>query len=70
MYGVPAVIVTAIVLWLLGVTAVCLRFYVRLRLSPTFVGLDDWLIAFSCLLVLGQSACQIACTLPKPLFFN
>ena len=67
MYGVLAVIITATVLSLLGVTAVCLRFYVRVRLTKTFVGLDDWLIAFSCLLVLGQCACQITCTSPKSL---
>lgn len=67
MYGVPSVIITATVLSLLGVTAVCLRFYVRVRLTPTFVGLDDWLVAFSCLLVLSQSTCQITCTLLKPL---
>lgn len=61
MYGVTTIIVTAIVLPLLGLVAVCLRFYVRLRLKPTFVGIDDWLIAFSCLLVFGQAAAQISC---------
>lgn len=60
MYGVASVIVTAILLPLLGFVAVCLRFYTRLRLTPTFVGIDDWLIAISCLLVLSQGAVQIA----------
>ena len=59
MYGIASLIATAIVLPLLGLVAVALRFYVRLRLKPTFVGLDDWLIAFSCLLVLAQGANQI-----------
>ena len=59
MYGVVSLIITATVLPLLGLVAVCLRFYVRLRLKPTFVGIDDWLVAFSCLLVLAQGANQI-----------
>ena len=61
MYGTTSIIVTAIVLPLLGLVAVCLRFYVRLRLKPTFVGIDDWLIAFSCLLVFAQASIQISC---------
>ena len=61
MYGTTPIIVTAIVLPLLGLVAVCLRFYVRLRLKPTFIGIDDWLIAFSCLLVFGQASIQISC---------
>ena len=67
MYGVASVIVTATVLPLLGLLSVCLRFYVRIRLTPTFVGIDDWLIAFSCFLVLGQGAAQIVGIVPKPL---
>lgn len=59
MYGVASLIVTATVLPLLGLVAVCLRFFVRLRLKPSFVGIDDWLIAFSCLLVFAQAATQI-----------
>ena len=59
MYGVASLIVTATVLPLLGLVAVCLRFMVRLRLKPTFVGIDDWLIAFSTVLVLAQGANQI-----------
>ncbi|KAL8744591.1 MAG: hypothetical protein Q9190_003184 [Brigantiaea leucoxantha] len=50
----------AILLPLIGSLAVCLRFHVRLRLKPTFVGIDDWLILFSCVLVWGQAANQIA----------
>ena len=59
MYGVASVIVTAVLFPLLGFVAVCLRFYTRVRLTPTFVGIDDWLIAFSSLLVLGHGAGQI-----------
>ena len=60
MYTVANVMGAATVLPLLGVLAVCLRFYVRIRLTPAFVGIDDWLIAFSCVLILGQGAMQIA----------
>lgn len=59
MYGVASLIVTAIVLPILGLIAVCLRFFVRLRLKTTFIGVDDWLIAFSCLLVFAQGAILI-----------
>ena len=67
MYGVASVIVTAILLPLLGFVAVCLRFYTRIRLTSMSVGIDDWLIAFSCLLVLGQGAAQIVGMILKPL---
>lgn len=59
MYGTTSLIATAILLPLLGVIAVCLRFYVRLRLKPTFIGIDDWMIAFSCLLVCASGANQV-----------
>lgn len=59
MYGVDSLIVTAIVLPFIGSVAVALRFYVRLRLKPTYIGLDDWLILFACVLVWGQGANQI-----------
>ena len=70
MYGVSSIIATAIVLSLLAIVAVCLRFYTRIRLTPTFVGIDDWLIALSCFLVLCQCTCQIVCKIPKVLFFS
>ena len=70
MYGVASVIFTAILLPLLGFVAVFLRFYTRIRLTSTFVGIDDWLIAFSCLLVLSQGAAQIVGMLPRPLRSN
>ena len=56
MYNVNSLIVTAVIIPLLGVVAVALRFYVRLRLTPTYVGVDDWAIALSCLLVCGIAA--------------
>ena len=59
MYGVTSVTVTAILLPLLGSVAVVLRFYTRVHLTSTYVGIDDWLSAFSCLLVLGHGAAPI-----------
>lgn len=70
MYGVASVIVTAILLPLLGFVAVYLRFYTRIRLTSTSIGIDDWLIAFSCVLVLGQGAAQIAGMISRPLRSN
>lgn len=58
-YNVASLIGTAIALPLLGVLAVILRFYVRLRLRPTFIGTDDWLIVLAVVLVVGQGICQI-----------
>ena len=60
MYGVASLVATAIVFPLLGLVAVCLRFFVRLRVKRTFIGIDDWLIAFSCLLVVAQCGLEIA----------
>ena len=59
MYDVAACITTAIVLALLSIFAVTLRFYVRLRTTRTFLGIDDWLILFSVVLVCGQMGNQI-----------
>ena len=66
MYGVASVIVSAILLPLLGSVVVCLRFYTRVHLTSTYVGIDDWLSAFSCLLVLGHGAAQILGMTPRP----
>ena len=60
MYGVASLIVTATLLPFVGLVAVCLRFLVRLRLKRSFVGIDDWLIAFACVLVWVQGGIQIA----------
>ena len=60
MYGVVSTITTAILLPLLEFVFVCLRFYARIGLTPLSVGLDDWLIAVSCLLVIAQGAMQIS----------
>ena len=59
MYGVTSLIVSAILFPLLGVAAVALRFYVRLRVKRTFIGLDDWMITFSCLLVCASGPAQV-----------
>ena len=58
-YGVDSLIGVAIALPLLGITAVILRFYVRLRLKRDYIGTDDWLILLSIILVCGQAAIQI-----------
>ena len=44
-YGVATIIVTAILLTLLGFVAVYLRFHMRVHLTSTYVGIDDWLSA-------------------------
>ena len=59
MYSPTACITTAIVLPLLGLIAVCLRYWVRLRLHPSHVGPDDIFITIGCLLVCGMGALQV-----------
>ena len=61
MYSPSACIATAVVLPLLGVLAVCLRFWVRLRLQPSYVGADDIFIVIGSFLVCGMGALQITC---------
>ena len=58
-YGADSLLVTAIVLPVLGIIAVFLRFYVRLRMRHTYIGIDDWLVLLSVLLVCGQGVIQI-----------
>ena len=58
-YGADSLIVTAIVLPFLSVIAVFLRFYVRLRMRHTHIGIDDWLVLLSVFLVWGQGVIQI-----------
>ena len=60
-YSVASLIGTAIALPLLGVIAVTLRFYVRLRLRPTFIVTDDWLIVLAVVLGVAQGVNQIIC---------
>ena len=60
MYDVASLIVTATVLPFIALVALCLRFYVRLKLNPTYLGIDDWLIAIGFVFVCGQCANQIA----------
>ena len=52
-------LVTAIVLSLLSIIAVFLRFYVRLRIRRTHIGIDDWLVLLSVFLVCGHGIIQI-----------
>ena len=59
MYGSTALVATATVLIVLGVSATCLRFYVRLKLKPDRIGVDDWLILVACTLMVGQVVNQI-----------
>ena len=59
MYGFAALISIATVLIVLAIIATCLRFYIRLVLKPDRIGVDDWLILVSCILMVGQVINQI-----------
>ena len=58
-YPPSAIIAIPVVLPLLTVVAVVLRFYVRLKLSPTYLGIDDWTAAVASLFCLGFGASLI-----------
>ena len=58
-YNESSLIGTAVALPILSIVAVILRFHVRLRLRRTFIGVDDWLILGSVLLVCGHGVMQI-----------
>lgn len=59
MYSPAALIATGVILPLLGVATVCLRYWVRLRFSPSYIGIDDILIVVGALFVCGMGAIQI-----------
>ena len=58
-YGPPELIGTAIALPILSIIALVLRFYVRLRVRKTDIGIDDYLILIALPLVIGQNVIQI-----------
>ena len=55
-YDPTSIVVVSIVLPLLGVVAVCLRFWVRLRVAPTYLGIDDWLALAAVIFSMGDGA--------------
>ena len=58
-YGVSSLIGTAVTLPILSITAVLLRFYVRLRIRRTNIGSDDWLCLLSLVFIVGQAIIQV-----------
>ena len=55
-YEPPSIVAISIVLPALSILAVCLRFLVRLRLKPTFIGIDDWLILAAVIFLVADGA--------------
>ena len=55
-YDPPSIIAISVVLPLLAVGAVILRFLVRLRWQPTYIGVDDWLILGALVFLLADGA--------------
>lgn len=53
MYTPSGLVAAGIILPLLGVFAVCLRFYVRSQFRQS-VGIDDWMILAACVPVCGM----------------
>ncbi|KAI9718493.1 MAG: hypothetical protein M1828_006676 [Chrysothrix sp. TS-e1954] len=59
LYPVSSAISTAIIFLVLGAITLCLRFWVRLRMRPTYVGPDDYTVVIAFILVCGMCANQI-----------
>ena len=55
-YDPPSIIAVSIVLPLLALVAVCLRFLVRQRVQPTYIGIDDWLVLGAVVFSLADGA--------------
>ena len=55
-YSPESIVAVSIILPLLGLVAVGLRFWVRISVQPTFVGLDDWFIVGAVVLSLADGA--------------
>ena len=55
-YDPPSIVAVSIILPLLAVAAVCLRFLCRLRLQPTYIGIDDWLVLGAVIFSLADGA--------------
>ena len=55
-YSPPSIVAVAVALPLLALGAVCLRFYVRLRLHPTYIGIDDMLVFGAVILSMADGA--------------
>lgn len=55
-YPISAIIAVGIILPLLAVFATVLRFWVRLRVQPTRLGIDDWLILGAVIICVGDGA--------------
>lgn len=58
-YPVSSVIAVPTLFIAIGFVTLCLRFWVRLRMRPTYVGLDDWTIVAAFILVLAMVVNQI-----------
>lgn len=55
-YSPASIVAVSIVLPVIALVAVCLRFWVRLRVQPSYIGADDWLIAGAVVFSLADGA--------------
>ena len=55
-YDPPSIIAVSIILPLLALVAVCIRFWVRIRLTSTHIGTDDWLVLGAVIFSLADGA--------------
>lgn len=56
----PSTIITvSTILPVLTVVCVGLRFYVRLKVRPDYLGIDDWMAAAASMLCVGDGVCTI-----------
>lgn len=60
-YSPTGIVVIAVVLPLFSVVAVALRFLVRLKIQPTYIGIDDWTIAVAVIFLLADCSNLAVC---------
>lgn len=60
LYSPASTVAICVILPVLAILAVVLRFYVRLRAQPTYVGIDDWLAVAACVFACADGANLIA----------
>jgi hypothetical protein len=60
-YSPTSIVVVAVVLPLFSIVAVYLRVIVRLKIQPTYLGIDDWMIVVAIFFLLGDCANLAVC---------
>ena len=56
LYDPTSIIAICVILPIIALVALCLRFWVRIRVQPTHIGADDWLILVASIFLIADAA--------------